>query len=106
MGIVQRREQWSHPPVDGVSGIRQAQVTRGALDQPQAEISFQSLHRSTQARFRMPEHACGGAEPAVFNDFAKQLPIAPLHASDCPCRDTVCPENSDYREAVCHLQIV
>ena len=64
---------------DGVAGVGQAQVTRGALDQPQAEIGFQPLHRSTEARFGMPEHARGGAETAMLDDLAKQLPIPPIH---------------------------
>ena len=55
-------------------------MTRRAFDQPQAEIAFQPLHCSTEAGFGMPEHARGGGKPAMFNDFAKQLPIAPLHA--------------------------
>ena len=49
MRIVQRREQRLYPPIDGLSGIREPQMTRGALDQPQAEIAFQPLHCSTEA---------------------------------------------------------
>ena len=97
MRIMQRGEQRFHPLVDGVAGIGEPQMTRGALDQPQAEIAFQPLHCSTEARLGMPEHARGGGKPAMFNDFAKQLPIAPLHARDCPSSGTVCPDKSDYR---------
>ena len=40
MRIVQRNEQRLDPLIDGVAGIGQAQMARGALDQPQAEIGF------------------------------------------------------------------
>src|SRR5216684_4227040 len=43
----------------------------------------------------MPEHACGGAKAAVLHNFAKQLPIPPIHACDCPWAGTVCPANPD-----------
>ena len=49
MRIVQRGEQRLYPPVDRLSGIGESQMTRGALDQPQAEIAFQPLHCSTEA---------------------------------------------------------
>ena len=39
-GLVQCDEQRLHPPIDRVAGIGQAQMPRGALDQPQAEIGL------------------------------------------------------------------
>ncbi len=95
MAIVQRNEQRLDPLIDGVAGIGQAQMARGALDQPQAEIVFQSLHCSTEARLRVAEHARGGAKAAMLNNLAKQLPIAPVHSGNCPCCGTVCPGNPD-----------
>src|SRR5450759_1471916 len=44
----------------------------------------------------MPQDACGGAESAVLNDLAKQLPIPPIHPSDCPCAGTVCSEKTGF----------
>src|SRR5882672_12428712 len=93
MRIMQRNEQRPDPLIDGVAGIRQAQMTRGAFDQPQAEIAFQPLHCSTEARFGMPEHARGGAKAAMLHDFAKQLPIAPVHPQSSMWRDSVSRES-------------
>ncbi len=72
-------------------------MARGAFDQAQTKIGFQSLHRSTEGGFRMPEHARGGAKAAMLHHLAKQLPIAPVHAGDCPSAGTVCPGIPDIR---------
>src|SRR4051794_26297779 len=98
MRIVQRNEQGPYPLIDGVPGVRQAQMARRALDQPQAEIGFQPLHCSTEARFGMAEHARGGAKAAMLHDLAKQLPIAPVHRGHRPRGGTVCPGNPDTSE--------
>jgi hypothetical protein len=52
-------------------GVGEAQMPRGALNQPQAEVAFQSLHCSAEARFGMAQHTCGGGKPAVLDDFAE-----------------------------------
>jgi hypothetical protein len=43
---MQRDEQRLDPAIDRVAGIGQPQMPRAALDQPQAEMGFRSLHRS------------------------------------------------------------
>ena len=45
----------------------------------------------------MPEHARGSAKAAMLHHLAKQLPIAPIHAGNCPWAGTVCPDNPDTR---------
>ena len=71
LGFMQRDEQRLDPAIDRVAGIGQTQMARGALDQPQAQIGFQPLHRSTEARLGMPQHARGRAEAAVLDHLAK-----------------------------------
>src|SRR3954447_5276155 len=79
-------------------------MARGTLDQPQAEIGFQPLHCSTEARLGMAEHARSGTKAAMLHDLAKQLPIAPVHRGHRPCGGTVCPGNPDTSETADALE--
>src|ERR1700680_3611299 len=47
-------------------------------------LSGQSLHCSTEARFGMSEHACGGAKAAMLHNLAKQLPTPPISPQHRP----------------------
>jgi len=79
VGVVQRREQRTHLAIDRLAGIGQPQMPRGPLDQPQPEIGLEPLHRSTKARLGVTEHARSRTEAAMLDNFAKQLPVTPLH---------------------------
>ena len=70
-GIVQRCEQRLYPAIDGLAGVGEAQMPRGALDKTQAEVAFQPLHCSAKARFGMAQHARGGRKSTVLDDFAE-----------------------------------
>jgi len=56
-------------------------MPRGALDQPQAEVAFQSLHCSGKARFWVPKYARGsGLSGAEMLDWSNRERARLVHA--------------------------
>jgi len=47
---------------------------QNSVGRPAGPGAFQSLHRSTEARLGITDHACGGAEPAMLDNPAKTTP--------------------------------
>ena len=63
MHIVQRNEQRLYPRIDGIAGVGETQMPRGALDQPQPEIVFQSLPAALKVDLGWPSTRAAALKP-------------------------------------------